>query len=526
MSVSRSVVSLRPRQEGAGWDDGLSDRLRRLEQRCARERAAREEAERILEAKSLELFELNQHLLHLNHDLEARVALRTAALSKARKAAMDLLETDQLTKLSSRYCFHHQIRHMFEQAAARDGRVALVLIDIDHFKAINDTYGHGYGDELLVQVAARISVAAPRRDCVSRLGGDELAILLDDSGMDDAEVVAQRVLECLTPGFTIQGVTIQCTASIGMACFPEHANSGEELQRAADLALYKAKVDGRGRSALFTHRLLEDHDLRHRREAELKHSIASCEIEVWYQPIVDLCTGRPRAIEALARMKGQDGEYLPPDVFIPLAEEIGLIRDLGRQVLRRSVGQARQWIDAGLVDKVTVNVSADEFLAPNFVDDVLEALAAVNMPGDRLVLEITESVMIARLDVVRGIMNRLRERGVAFALDDFGCGYTNLTYLRRLPVSEVKLDRSLLVNVVEDATAQAIVRHVVSLCKELGVITVCEGLETVEQLEFIRSIGCDLAQGYLLGRPTPCETTAETLHKRCHSLISPVESPE
>lgn len=523
MSASLSLVSPRPRAPRAGREPALADRLRRLEQRCARERAAREEAERILEAKSLELFELNQHLLHLNNDLEARVAARTASLAKAKKAAVDLLETDHLTKLSSRYRFHQQMRRSFEHAAAGHGRVALMLIDIDRFKAINDTYGHDYGDQLLVQVAARISAASRRRDHVSRLGGDELAILLNDSGADDAETVAQRVLECFKAAFTIQGVTIQCTASIGIACFPEHANSPEELQRAADLALYKAKVEGRGRSAAFTHRLLEDHDLRHWREAELKHSIESCEVEVWYQPIVDLRTGRPRAVEALARMKGRGGEYLPPDVFIPLAEEIGLIHDLGRQVLQRSVGRAREWVDAGLIDKISVNVSADEFLAPNFVEEVLEALAAANMSGDRLVLEITESVMMARLDVAGGIMNRLKERGVAFALDDFGCGYSNLAYLRQLPITTVKLDQSLLSD-VEDAKAQAIVRYVVALCRELGIVTVCEGVETIAQLDFIRSIGCDHAQGYLLGRPTPGEMTAESLQEQRASAISTVAS--
>ena len=526
MSASKSNASVRSRPAGERGDEGLPERLRRLEKRCARERSAREEAERILETKSRELFEINQRLLHLNNDLEARVALRTAALSQAKKAALDLVEIDHLTKLSSRYRFHQQLQHTFDHAVAGDGRVALLLIDIDRFKAINDTYGHDYGDELLVQVAARLAVAARRRDFVSRLGGDELAILLEDSGKDDAEAVVQRVLECFKPDFTIHGRTIKCTASIGIACYPEHAISPEELQRAADLALYKAKVDGRNRSAVFTHRLLEDHRLRNRQEAELKHSIASCEIEVWYQPIVDLRTGRNRAVEALARMKGEDGEYLPPNVFIPLAEEIGLIRDLGRQVLRRSVAQAQQWIDAGLVDKVSVNVSADEFLARSFADDVLEALANANMPGDRLVLEITESVMMARLDVVRGIMSRLTERGVSFALDDFGCGYTNLTYLRQLPVHKVKLDLSLLAHVAEDAKAQSIVRHVVSLCGELGSVTVCEGVETMEQLKFIQSIGCDLGQGYLLGRPTPGETTAENLRKGRNHLISTVEIPE
>lgn len=511
MSASKSNASDSSRPVDPGGDEILLERLSRMERRCARERAAREEAERLLEAKSLELFEINQNLVRLNDELEARVSSRTAALSRAKKAALDLVDTDQLTRLSSRYRFHQQLRRKFAHAATTDGRLALLLIDIDHFKTVNDTYGHGHGDELLVQVAARLAVAARRRDYVSRLGGDELAILLEDTGQDGAEAVVERVLECFRASFRIFGITITCTASIGIATYPEHAVSTEELQRAADLALYKAKADGRNRSAVFKNHLLEDHQLRNRHEAELKHSITSSEIEVWYQPIVDLRTGRNRAIEALARIKGQDGKYLPPNVFIPLAEEIGLIRDLGRQVLRKSVSQAQRWISDGLVDLVTVNVSADEFLARSFADDVLEALASANMPGDRLVLEITESVMMIRLDAVRDIMQDLSANGVSFALDDFGCGYTNLGYLRQLPVRKVKLDISLLAGVADDVRAQAIVRHVVSLCKELGSVTVCEGVETLEQLQFIRSIGCDLGQGYLLGRPMPAEFAAKVL---------------
>jgi EAL domain-containing protein (putative c-di-GMP-specific phosphodiesterase class I) len=208
-------------------------------------------------------------------------------------------------------------------------------------------------------------------------------------------------------------------------------------------------------------------------------------------------------------------------VFIPLAEEIGLIRDLGRQVLRVALRQSQGWIAAGLVETVAVNVSADEFLADGFADDVLHAVACVNMSGDQLVLEITESVMMARLDVVRGVMSRLSKQGVSFALDDFGCGYTNLAYLRQLSVNKVKLDLSLLTDVAVDPKAQAIVRHVVSLCKELGSVTVCEGIETIEQLDFVQSIGCDLGQGYLFGRPLAADGAGEILRAGRNRLIAP-----
>jgi diguanylate cyclase len=525
MSASKSIVSARPTLAVAPVEEGLHERLHRLEQRCARERAAREEAEQLLETKSLELFAINQHLLELNNDLEERVASRTAALSTAKRAALDLVEIDQLTKLSSRYRFHQQLKQRFESAVANDEPFALLLIDIDRFKAINDTYGHGYGDALLVQVAARLTVAARRGDFVARLGGDELAMLLMNSSTEDAGIIAERIIACFEPPFTIDGVTIRCSASIGIACFPDHADSPEHLQRAADLALYKVKDDGRARCAAFSSSLLENHQLRTRREAELKHSIVSSEVEVWYQPIVDLGSGRTHAIEALARMKDQEGQYLPPSVFIPLAEEIGLIRDLGRQVLRQSVCQAKSWIETGLVDVVTVNVSADEFLAANFAEDVLDALRDADLPGTCLMLEITESVMIARLSIVRAVMARLSKRGVSFALDDFGCGYTNLAYLRQLPVSMVKLDLSLLKGVVTDPKAQAIVRSIVSLCGELGSTAVCEGIETDEQLRFVQSIGCVLGQGYLLSRPLPADQAEGYLRQGGNGAIVDRSAP-
>lgn len=525
MSASKSIVTARPRLEVTQVEEGLHERLQRLEQRCARERAAREEAEQLLEKKSFELFRINQHLRELNNDLEVRVASRTAALSRAKRAALDLVEIDQLTKLSSRYSFHKELKERFESAAANNEPFALLLIDIDRFKAINDTYGHGYGDALLVQVAARLTVAARRGDFVARVGGDELAMLLMDSTTDDAGIIAERLLRCFEPPFSIEGVTIRCSASIGIACFPDHADTPEDLQRTADLALYKAKADGRGTCAVFSSNMMENHQLRYRREAELKHSILSSEIEVWYQPIVDLGSGRTHAVEALARMKDQEGHYLPPSVFIPLAEEIGLIRDLDRQVLRQSVCQAKSWIEAGLVDLVTVNVSADEFLAASFADDVLDALRDADLPGTCLMLEITESVMIAQLNIVRAVMVRLSERGVSFALDDFGCGYTNLAYLRQLPVRKVKLDLSLLEDVVTDHKAQAIVRSIVSLCSDLGSTAVCEGIETEAQLRFVQSIGCVLGQGYLLSRPLPVSQAGDFLRHGSNGVIVAGSAP-
>lgn len=519
MFASQSQASSKARPPKLQEVEVLLKRLHRMELRCARECAAREEAEQLLESKSLELFELNRHLAALNNELEARVTSRTADLTRAKESAVKLLETDSLTKLASRYSFQKKITKMCGNAVGDNALFSLLLVDIDNFKSINDTYGHNFGDEVLAQVAARISVIARRGDCVARLGGDEFAIILKDTNPDDAQTAACRIIESLKANFNCHGLTIRCSASIGIATFPDHAASPQELLRASDLALYKAKFDGRERASVFSSHLLDDHRLRHRHETDLKNSIGSSAIEVWFQPIVDLRTGKNRGVEALARMQGQDGLYLPPSVFIPLAEETGLVRDLGRQVLRNSIKQALIWIDKGFIDQVAVNVSALEFHAPGFVDQVLEVLAESQMPGNQLVLEITESVLVAQLDTVQDVMDRLIAHGVKFALDDYGAGYTNLVYLRQLPIDKVKLDLSLLAFATEDTKAQAILRHTIAMCKELGVVTVCEGVETVAQLEFLQAIGCDYGQGYLLGRPCQADRLALSLSEGRSSVV-------
>ena len=488
--------------------------LARLLKRCERERRARMEAERILESKSLEVFRLNQDLLSLNARLESRVVERTKELVRAKQAALQLLETDHLTKVSSRYRYNRQLENYVMEAMASGQPFCLLLLDVDNFKQINDTYGHAYGDELLIQVAARMSVVARQNDQVARLGGDELAILAAGTDSAGGAALAERLQRDFVPAFNLLGTTIRCTLSIGVAAFPAHADCPETLQRAADLALYKAKQDGRCKSVVFDPKLLESHRIRYLRELQLKRSVASREIEAWYQPIVDLKSGRIRGVEALARFRGDDGEYIRPDIFIPLAEECGLIHELGRAVLRRALDESRTWIGDGLLTKVSVNVSPSELIEPGFASDVLDTLSDTRVSSRNLVLEITEEVMLGDLEVAGRVVNELVARGVSFFIDDFGLGYTNLSYLRKLPLSGIKLDRSLIADVGSDTNAQAIVRHMAALCTDLGLLTVCEGIETTSQNNVVQSLGCHLAQGYMFGQPMPPDIFEQTLSKK------------
>ncbi len=477
--------------------------LARLERRCARERRAREEAERILEGKSLEVFELNQDLITLNTHLETKVLERTQELVEAKQAAMHLLETDHLTKVSSRYRYNRQLNTYASQATKAGRPFCLLLVDVDNFKQVNDTYGHAYGDELLVQIAARMSAVARQNDQVARLGGDELAILAADTDSDGGAALADRLQRDFGPAFNLFGSTVKCTLSIGVASYPQDADCPETLQRAADLALYKAKQDGRRKSVVFDRALLESHRLRYLRELDLKRSIATREIEAWYQPVIDLRSGQITGLEALARFRASDGSYVRPDVFIPMAEECGLIHELGRIVLHRALNETRSLAEQGLVTKVAVNVSPSELVEPGFAEDVMAALAEACADRGTLVLEITEEMMLSDIDAALAVVKRLVEYGVAFVIDDFGCGYTNFSYLRSLPLSGIKLDRSLIANIEQDRTAQAVVRHVTALCHELGLFTVCEGVETAAQRSIVQSFGCTLAQGYFFSASIP-----------------------
>jgi diguanylate cyclase (GGDEF)-like protein len=385
-----------------------------------------------------------------------------------------------------------------ENLAGRPGRSTLLLIDLDGFKDVNDTHGHPAGDALLIEVAARLKDAAGFA-LVARLGGDEFAVMLPTTDRATADEAARRMVARIAEPYSFPHWHASVTASVGMLAIDGPVDPSEAL-RDADLALYEAKSAGKNRVVRFRPELRAARAVHTRVTAGLRDAIDRDELEIHYQPIVELATGRITAVEALLRWTPAGGEPVPPGVFIPIAEETGLIVPLGAWVLDRACAEARTWHDRYGV-ALTVNVSGRQLADPDLADAMLAVLASHGLPGTALIMEITESVLLGS-DRVPAALEVLRRAGVRVAVDDFGTGYSSLSYLRRLPVDILKLDRSLTL-ASRSAEDEVITRAVLDLGEGLRLPTVAEGVESAEQAETLRAMGCPLAQGYHFARPAP-----------------------
>lgn len=393
------------------------------------------------------------------------------------------------------------------------GVVAVVLVDLDRFRMVNDTLGHTVGDQLLAVMGQRLMASVRPGDLVARFGGDELAILLLDAGVDVAVLVAQRVRRALSAAveFTDLDVDLDVTCSVGVAVAETSVTVRlDDLLRDADVALHRAKELGRDRVVVSTPevRTAELRALFGRHE--LRMAIERHEMIPYFQPIVDLMTGRVVGYEALARWRHEERGLLTPDAFIPMAEERGLIGELGASILRSSLNQLAQWhrddtdgTSASLT--LSVNVSARQLIDPRFVDVVADALAETGLPADVLWLELTETALMTDVHTAAVSLRALRNLGLHLAVDDFGTGYSSLVYLKRFPVEAIKIDRAFVSGLGLDVEDSAIVEGVVHLGESLGLMVVAEGVETPLQLGRLRDIGCPRAQGYLFGRPRPAE---------------------
>jgi len=450
--------------------------------------------------------------------LERSLAQVTAHKEELRHQAYH----DDLTGLPNRVMFADRVAQA--EASAPAGRsVAVLFVDLDEFKSVNDRLGHAAGDELLAAVARRIVPCVDAEATVARLGGDEFAVLL--TGIDSGDVairVARRVLDALRSPFTVSGHTAVVGASIGIAVGSAGGASDGALLRNADIAMYQAKRARTRGYAVYDPAM---HAAAVRR-AELKESLARAinghQLELWYQPIVRLDDGTVTGVEALARWRREDGRLLPPSEFIPVAEDSGLIVPLGAHVLDSAVGQLARWADQSLLPpgfRMNVNVSASQVTDPDFVGLVTETLAVHGVPPGSLVLEITESAMM--LDAHGGIerLASLRGAGVHVAVDDFGTGYSSLAYLRRFPVDILKLDKSFIENVATDATDATLTRGILQLASALGLSVVAEGIETPEQVRMLRDMGCPSGQGYLFSRPRHASSIAELLLQRGQASV-------
>jgi diguanylate cyclase (GGDEF)-like protein/PAS domain S-box-containing protein len=415
---------------------------------------------------------------------------------------------DGLTDLPNRALLSERL----DYALARVDRgeiVAVHLLDLDHFKKVNDTLGHGAGDKLLMVVADRLRALVRETDTVARLGGDEFAILqVAIAQPADATTLVQRIIESVSAPYDIDGQQMVIGASVGIAVGPTDGVTPDQLMRNADLALYRAKGDGRGAFRFFEPAMDAQMQARRAMERDLRQALAAREFELHYQPVVNLQHNTISGFEALIRWHHSEKGMVPPSTFIPVAEEIGLIVPLGEWAIRQACANAADWPDDL---SVAVNLSAVQFRSPGLVQVVVSALAAAGLPARRLELEITETVLMQNSEETLSTLNQLRKLGVKIAMDDFGTGYSSLSYLQSFPFDKIKIDRSFVKDVTEGVSSLNIVRAVAALAQGLGMVTTAEGVETKEQLNVIKSEGCTEMQGFYFSKAVPAHEIAKLL---------------
>jgi diguanylate cyclase (GGDEF)-like protein/PAS domain S-box-containing protein len=418
---------------------------------------------------------------------------------------------DGLTNLANRELYRERLREALEQSQSGHTRVAVLCVDLDLFKNVNDSFGHPMGDSLLKMVAERLKSEVRGNNLVARLGGDEFAVILaSDVSPKQASDYAARLIKILSESYDIHGIDVVIGASIGIALSPGDGETCEELMRNADMALYRAKADGGGVHRFFEKEMDLQAQKRRDMEQDLRRAFANGEFEVHYQPLVDLAADRISGFESLLRWRHPEKGMISPADFVPIAEDIGLIVALGEWVLREACSEAVKW-PANV--KVAVNLSPVQFRSRNLVQVVVSALAYSGLPAKRLELEITESVFLAETEANLAILHQLRELGVRISMDDFGTGYSSLSYLRSFPFDKIKIDRSFVKDLAERSDCVAIVRAIAGLGRSLNITTTAEGVETTDQLDWLRAEGCNEVQGFLFSPARPAAEVAALLRR-------------
>lgn len=451
----------------------------------------------------------NQSLLKTRRELDLEIAQRTAIqIDLAR-----LESTDTLTGLANRRFFMEDLAHTLNIADRQMRQVGLIMLDLDRFQTLNDSLGHQFGDELLIKVSERLNRLSNERILVAYSGGDEFMVCqqqVDD--LDDIIHLLGQIKQCFDQPFEVQGQAHSITATMGVAVYPQSGLDSDTLLRNADIALYRAKEQGRNTYQFYTEGMQEREVMRLELDKDLSQALTNDEFVLFYQPQLNLDTGEIQSVEALIRWQHPRRGLLPPGEFIPLAEESGRITDIGRWVVMAACRQLADWKGTeqeGL--RIAVNLSGRELDDEALVDHIREALEAENVPAERLEFELTEEIFIQNIERNRNQLSRLQKLGVHLAIDDFGVGYSSLGYLRDFPVDVLKIDRSFITEVTERHDDAVITRAVINLAHNLGIQVVAEGVETEEQLAFLKRHRCNFAQGYLISRPIPARDLEQAL---------------
>ena len=444
---------------------------------------------------------------------QAATAIRNSRLmDEVRHQALH----DSLTRLPNRALLTDRAEHMLKRAHRNDGLVGVMFVDLDGFKEVNDTHGHAAGDELLRVAAGRLTDTIRDCDTVGRIGGDEFIVLFDGDISDEQLAhVGERILSALRHPYDLSqgpGQSVHVSASIGLAtgC----PTSSNELMRNADVALYRAKATGKNRVVVFDPEMGLQAETRRFLETDLQAAAENAEFTLVYQPLFDLASEAVTGVEALLRWHSEQRGPVPPDLFVPILEANGLILPVGRFVLHEACRQGAEWLARGYRLEMSVNISPVQLASPSFVEDLRDALEASGFPATSLILEITETALMHDVDQCAVHLRTARRIGVRVAIDDFGSGYSSMTYLRQLPIDMLKIDRSFVSAMADSTEACAIVKNLVQLGRSLGLHTLAEGIEEPEQLERLREHDCEAGQGFLLGRPAAASDVERLLAER------------
>ncbi len=470
-------------------------------------------------------------LLQARTELEKLVALRTQELSqtvlalgvkaneqkKSEAHIQKLAHFDALTGLPNRLLLHDRCQHALSVAHRNHQSVALMFIDLDHFKNINDSLGHRVGDEVLVELAQRLRKTVREQDTVARLGGDEFILLLPDTDTAGAARVAEKLLQVALMPFQVEHHELTVTPSIGIALYPKDGADLDVLSKCADAAMYQAKGDGRNSYRFFTPAIQAHSDRALLLDNALRRAMARHQLELHYQPQISMRTGQIVGAEALLRWYHPELGAMSPAEFIPIAESNGLIVPIGEWVIRTAVNQLASWLQRGMAPlTMAVNLSAVQFRHADLPQLVSRILQEADLPPALLELELTEGVAMKNPQGAIAVMNDLHQRGVRMSIDDFGTGYSSLSYLKRFRVYKLKIDQSFVRDITEDPDDKAIVGAIISMANSLGLKTIAEGVETQGQLDFLRAKGCDEVQGYYFSRPLPAQAFEAYVESQAH----------